>query len=264
MRLNKAAIFGAALTSAFMPAAFADDNVAKQQPAPVQKAFEPQVTQNEAKAPDFSRRPGDEFTMRVSYGKDAQGNPAYRTVGIDADTLVLVTLKDGKKALAATVAFISNFDLIPDSDEFKKVVAMTNSERSEYLNALQPQARDTFESMLNLPAAQRDMIQSASRNMTTDKAQVSFMLQHVVSAHGIAYDDVKNAAEYAKKFWGLESKLTDAQIKELQIVAFPNEEEKQKPAAQANEKKEPEKTPSSKAKPPETNSQPETVAPTPK
>ena len=214
-----------------LPLAAADET--PKQPAP---AVEPAKTA-ETKEPSFVRREGDEFTIRVSYNKE----PGYRDIGIDVDTLALVKLQNGEEVIAATVAYISNFDLLPDGEELKKVVAMTEADRQKYLDALTPQARDMFESMLRLPAAQQQMILTASRNKTIDQAQVAFMLQHVVTAHGITYDDVKNAAEYAKNFWGKECKLTPEQIQKLNIK--PVEDEKKSTAAKTEDaRKAPEST----------------------
>ena len=113
---------------------------------------------------------GPEFRMFVSTKEDGQ----LREVDVDVDKLVPVTLQNGQRALAPTVAFISNFDI---------------------LNA---------DSMRGLSQGQRQLIEQAKDNMTVDRKQVAFMLQHISIAHGVEYDDVRAGAEESKRYFDLD------------------------------------------------------------
>ncbi len=113
---------------------------------------------------------GPEFRMFVSTKHDGR----LREVDVDVDTLVPVTLQDGTQALAPSVAFISNFDI---------------------LNA---------DAMANLSDAQRSLIEQAKSNMTVDRRQVAFMLEHIRVAHGVEYDDVRAGATEAQRYFDLD------------------------------------------------------------
>ncbi len=113
---------------------------------------------------------GPEFRMFVSTKQDGQ----LREVDVDVDTLVPVTLQDGTKALAPSVAFISNFEV------FKQ------------------------EGFVSLSPIQQRLIERAKTNMTTDRKQVAFMLEHIRLAHGVEYDDVRAASIEAKRYFDLD------------------------------------------------------------
>lgn len=112
---------------------------------------------------------GPEFRMYVSTKKDGQ----LRAVDVDADTMLKVELKNGKTVLAPAVAFISNFDL---------------------LNA---------EAMQGLSDANRKLLEKAGKNMSADRSQVAFMLQHIQAAHGVQYAEVKAAAKTCERYFDL-------------------------------------------------------------
>lgn len=110
---------------------------------------------------------GPEFRMFVSTKEDGQ----LREVDVDVDTLVPVTLQDGSKALAPSIAFISSFEM-PHSSQ-------------------------------NLPLSpiQQRLIERAKSNMSTDRKQVAFMLEHVRAAHGVEYDDFRAATNEAERYF---------------------------------------------------------------
>ena len=120
---------------------------------------------------DGKRDPnGPEFRMYISTKEAGK----LRAVDVDADGMVPVTLKSGKKVLAPAVAFISNFDI---------------------LNA---------EAMRGLSKVQQDLIKAAGNNRSVDRKQVAFMLQHIKIAHGVEYDEVKKAAKTSERYFDLD------------------------------------------------------------
>ncbi len=110
-----------------------------------------------------------EFRMYLSTRK----NDAVRAVDIDADTMIAVKLKNGKTVLAPSVAFIAEFDIL-------------NSE-----------------AMRSLPEAQQKRIKAAGKNRSVDRKQVAFMLQHVKTAHGVKYEEIKKAAKISERYFDL-------------------------------------------------------------
>lgn len=102
---------------------------------------------------------GEKFTHNVSYNH----SPGTRTITVDCSRMEPVRMKDGSKRLAATAAFIDLFNV---------------------LNA---------EGMSGYSDAQRKAIQQASSNRSIDPTTVTFLVSHVVGAHGVKYEEIRAA-----------------------------------------------------------------------
>lgn len=97
---------------------------------------------------------------------------ARRDITVDCSPLIEARNREGKKVLALTVAFISNFDA-------------TNS--PEYMAQLDP--------------VNRQIIEGSRKNYTVNPVQVQFMTEHVNIAHGVSLDDVKSAYKRCDSQW---------------------------------------------------------------
>ena len=98
-------------------------------------------------------------------------NGENRTIGIDVDKLVVATTPDGKKALALTVAFAKQFDI--------------------YDPAV----------MARLSPASRRLIEEGDTNMSTNGTDVALMVNHVMKAHGVPKNAMRDAYNACKSYF---------------------------------------------------------------
>ncbi len=108
---------------------------------------------------------GAKFPARISWNH----SPGSREITVDCSRMGAVLLQNGEKRLAPTVAFIDLFNLL------------------------------NTEGMGNYSSDQRRAIEQASNNRSLDKNSVTFMVAHVVGAHGVAYEEIRSAGKECEK-----------------------------------------------------------------
>nr|MBI1228786.1 hypothetical protein [Cytophagales bacterium] len=109
---------------------------------------------------------GPEFTHHYT---DARG--VRKAVNIDVDRLVVADNPNGGKVLGLTVAFAQQFDS-PDPQ-----VMARYSERD------------------------RNLILNGATNMSTDPSQVTVMIDHVITMHGVPRDAMRDAYNACKPYF---------------------------------------------------------------
>lgn len=135
-------------------------------PKPVEVKSETPKVEVKDEAPKRMPVAGAEFQHSFT-----ASNGERRTVDIDADKLIVAKTPDGKTTLALTVAFAKQFDIYDPAK------------------------------MARLSASQRRLIENAGSNMSTSGTDVALMVNHVMKAHGVPKDAMRDAYNACKSYF---------------------------------------------------------------
>ncbi len=132
-----------------------------------------------------------------------------RTVHLDCENMDVAFLKNGKKGLTPRVAFVAQFDLLPDEGTLARYNSMQPAEKEKLLSKLNPEEQDILTTLATLPSHMQRSFYLArnDKRLLDDKSALElymFLENHVKAVHGVKNNDFGAAAKKCKPYFGLE------------------------------------------------------------